>query len=61
MDAHGILPKIAPLPRWETTPVADIFRVFERGGRNIGTLFPEIGLPDESGKINVSKNRVGPT
>ena len=50
-DSHGILPKIAPLPSWETTPVADIFRVFERGGRNIGTLFPEIGLPDESGKI----------
>jgi hypothetical protein len=51
MEAHGILPKISPLPSWETTPVADIFRVFENGGRNIGTLFPEIGLPDESGKI----------
>jgi len=50
-DAHGILPKVAPMPSWETTPVADIFRVFEQGGRNIGTLFPEIGLPDESGKI----------
>ena len=51
MTAHGVLPKIAPMPSWETTPVADIFRVFERGGRNIGTLFPEIGLPDESGSI----------
>ena len=51
MTAHGILPKVNPMPSWETTPVADIFRVFERGGRNIGTLFPEIGLPDESGKI----------
>jgi len=51
MTAHGVLPKIAPLPSWETTPVADIFRVFERGGRNIGTLFPEIGLPDEAGEI----------
>ena len=51
MEAHGILPKVSPMPSWETTPVADIFRVFERGGRNIGTLFPEIGLPDESGKI----------
>jgi hypothetical protein len=51
MTAHGILPKVYPLPSWETTPVADIFRVFEPGGRNIGTLFPEIGLPDESGKI----------
>jgi hypothetical protein len=51
MTAHGVLPKIAPMPSWETTPVADIFRVFERGGRNIGTLFPEIGLPDEAGEI----------
>jgi hypothetical protein len=51
MTAHGVLPKVYPMPSWETTPVADIFRVFERGGRNIGTLFPEIGLPDESGKI----------
>jgi hypothetical protein len=51
MTRHGILPKIYPMPSWETTPVADIFRVFERGGRNIGTLFPEIGLPDESGSI----------
>ena len=49
--AHNVLPKIYPLPSWETTPPGDIFRVFERGGRNIGTLFPEIGLPDEAGKI----------
>ena len=32
-------------------PPADIFRVFERGGRNIGTEFPEIGLPDSTGDI----------
>jgi hypothetical protein len=51
MDAHGILPKIAPLPSWETVPPADIFRVFERGGRNIVNLFPEIGLPGELGQI----------
>ncbi len=51
MDAHGILPKISPLPSWETTPPGDIFRVFERGGRNIGNLFPEIGLPNETGQI----------
>ncbi len=51
MAKHGILPKIYPMPAWETTPPADIFRVFERGGRNIGTIFPEIGLPDESGLI----------
>ena len=38
MTAHGILPKVYPMPSWETTPVADIFRVFERGGRNIGNV-----------------------
>ena len=32
-------------------PPGDIFRVFERGGRNIGTEFPEIGLPDSTGSI----------
>ncbi len=51
MHAHDILPKIYPLPAWETVPPADVFRVFERGGRNIGTVFAEIGLPDESGLI----------
>jgi hypothetical protein len=45
---RGILPEFVPLPAWETTPPADIFRVFERGGRNIGTQFPEIGLPNEA-------------
>ncbi|HEY8012035.1 MAG TPA: multiheme c-type cytochrome [Rudaea sp.] len=51
MQKHGILPKLQPMPTWETTPPADVFRVFERGGRNIGTVFPEIGLPDEAGLI----------
>ena len=45
---HGILPQFVTLPTWETIPPADIFRVFERGGRNIGTQFPEIGLPNEA-------------
>lgn len=49
--AHDILPKIYPMPAWEITPPGDIFRVFERGGRNIGTTFPEIGLPGEAGLI----------
>ena len=30
--ARGALPALYPLPRWQTTPPADIFRVFERGG-----------------------------
>ena len=32
-------------------PPGDIFRVFERGGRNIDTQFAEIGLPNPTGSI----------
>jgi hypothetical protein len=48
---RGALPALYPLPRWQVTPPADIFRVFERGGRNIGTQFPDIGLPDANGEL----------
>ena len=51
MKAAGILESLAPLPAWETIPPGDIFRVFERGGRNIVNLFPEIGLPNSLGQI----------
>jgi len=47
----GILSGLEPLPAWETVMPGDIFRVFERGGRNIGSLFPETGLPDAQGKL----------
>jgi hypothetical protein len=47
----GILPSLAPLPAWETVMPGDVFRIFERGGRNIGNLFPETGLPDAQGKL----------
>ena len=50
-DKHGVLPALYPLPTWETTPPGDIFRVFERGGRNISNLFPETGLPNALGLI----------
>jgi hypothetical protein len=50
MLAKGVIPNLYPLPPWEVTPPADVFRVFERGGRNIGTLFPETGLPDVTGE-----------
>lgn len=50
-QARGALPKLLPLPRWQVLKPADIFRVFERGGRNIGTQFPEIGLPDATGEL----------
>ncbi|MFT4798299.1 MAG: hypothetical protein ACI9W1_001731, partial [Candidatus Azotimanducaceae bacterium] len=46
---HGVLPILYPLPAWETVPPGDIFRVFERGGRNLTNLFPETGLPNALG------------
>ncbi len=51
MTAMGILPSLAPLPSWETVPPADVFRVFERGGRVIQSQFPEVGLPNSSGAL----------
>ncbi len=48
---HGSLPKLYPLPAWETIKPADIFRVFERGGRNLGNLFPETGIPNPTGQL----------
>jgi len=51
MQARGVLPKLAPMPVWEVLPPADVFRVFERGGRNIVNLFPETGLPSALGQI----------
>ncbi|HEX7028318.1 MAG TPA: hypothetical protein VF268_13840 [Gammaproteobacteria bacterium] len=51
MIAAGVLSELYPLPSWETMPPADIFRVFERGGRNISNLFPDTGLPNVAGQI----------
>jgi hypothetical protein len=48
---RGVLPALYPLPAWETLAPGDVFRVFERGGRNILTQFPEIGLPDSTGLL----------
>ena len=48
---HGIIAQIYPLPAWEVYPPADIFRVFERGGRNINSTFAEVGLPDSNGEL----------
>ncbi len=48
---YGILPVLYPLPAWESVKPGDIFRVFERGGRNITTLFPETGVPNVLGQI----------
>ncbi|HYR35390.1 MAG TPA: hypothetical protein VEQ87_13940, partial [Burkholderiales bacterium] len=51
MIARGILAQLYPLPAWETVPPADVFRVFERGGRVIGSQFPEVALPNVSGRL----------
>ena len=49
--ARGALAAMYPLPRWNVIHPVDIFRVFERGGRTIGSAFSEIGLPNLSGSI----------
>ena len=48
---RGALPTLYPLPTWQVTPPGDIFRVFERGGRNVNTQFAEVGLPNAAGAI----------
>ena len=49
--ARGALPVLYPLPTWQTVAPGDIFRVFERGGRNVSTQFAEVGLPNPTGQI----------
>ncbi len=49
--ARGALPVLYPLPTWHVIPPGDVFRVFERGGRNVSTQFTEIGLPNLTGSI----------
>jgi len=69
MVQKGVLPQIYALPAWETIPPADVFRVFERGGRVISSQFPEIGLPnntgaiqrlDETGRPDIKQSNRGP-
>ena len=61
--AHSadILPQLYPLPAWESVKPADIFRVFERGGRNIGSIFPETGIPSSRASSSGSRSRAVPT
>ncbi|MEP3421676.1 MAG: hypothetical protein ABJN35_08080 [Erythrobacter sp.] len=49
--ARGVLSELYPLPTWHVIPPADVFRVFERGGRTILSQFPEIGIPNPTGLI----------
>jgi hypothetical protein len=51
LTEKGILPSLTALPAWESTPPADVFRVFERGGRVASSQFPEVGLPNASGAL----------
>ena len=54
MMEHGILPNLLPLPAWETSVPADVFRVFELGGVTAGNRFPETGLPNPGGLQQLS-------
>ncbi len=60
--AAASLPTLYPLPTWETMPPGDIFRVFERGGRNIGTPVPRDRPAQRSrASSSGSRSRAGPT
>jgi len=50
-EKFGMIDKLFPMPRWENTQQADVFRVFERGGRNVNNTFAETGLPNVLGLI----------
>lgn len=59
----GVIHSIIPMPTWETVPPADIFRIFERGGRFTASQFPQIGLPNrlaEPGKPDNRQSNRGP-
>lgn len=69
---RGVLPALVPMPKWEVIPPGDVFRVFERGGRNVNNIFPEIGLPnigslvgslqklEEPGRPDIRQSNRGP-
>ena len=65
----GAVEKLLPLPVWETVKPGDVFRVFEDGGRNINSLFPEVGIPnslgllqrlEEPGRPDIKQSNRGP-
>jgi hypothetical protein len=69
MKDRGVLEALYPLPAWEVIPPADVFRVFERGGRNISNLFPETAIPnqlgqiqrlEEAGRLDIKQSNRGP-
>ena len=63
LAARGALPSLLPMPQWEVLSPGDVFRVFERGGLNIKSSFPEIGLPnplEEPGRPDIRASNRGP-
>ncbi len=48
---RGALATLYPLPSWQVIKPGDVFRVFERGGRNVVTQFADVGLPSPTGNI----------
>ncbi|MGB0211431.1 hypothetical protein [Algiphilus sp.] len=73
MVEKGIVETLYPMPAYETVPPADVFRVFERGGRIIVNLFPEtaqvnavgpnlgtIQILEEPGRPDIRQSNRGP-
>lgn len=50
-EDRGAMAALYPMPTWHVIPPGDVFRVFERGGRNIASQFPEVGIPNPTGLI----------
>ena len=50
-EDRGAMATLYPMPTWHVIPPGDVFRVFERGGRNIASQFPEVGIPNPTGLI----------
>ncbi|MGZ8851137.1 MAG: hypothetical protein ACXW3E_12540, partial [Thermoanaerobaculia bacterium] len=60
--AHGALPILVPMPRWEILQPGQYFRAFERGGIAQGSQFPDVGNPQidaEAGKPDIRLSNRG--
>jgi len=51
MRKQGIVDKLFPLPTWQSTRPADIFRAFESGGISRSHLFAPTALPNIGGRL----------
>ncbi|MGQ0793520.1 MAG: hypothetical protein ACT4NX_05460 [Deltaproteobacteria bacterium] len=62
IEEKGELPFLLPLPKWEIMRPADNFRVFEKGGLLIKSIFPDLGNPnplEEGGKPDIRQSNRG--